>query len=148
MERYEEGKTLFLEKKFRQWKYYGMGCFLQPWNSSIFFHFIKDEQQRLRQCLDTHLLPFLRRFRRKKYTFQLDNASIYTSSTTFQWFSANHIQVLKWPACTPDLNPKENFWGIHVSEVYANNKQFQSSDELKAAILNIWSKTQVTLCTA
>ena len=98
--------------------------------------------------LDTHLLLFLRRFCRKKYTFQLDNASIYTSSTTFQWFSANHIQVLKWPACTPDLNPKENFWGIHVSEVYANNKQFQSSDELKAAILNIWSKTQVTLCTA
>lgn len=90
--------------------------------------------------LDTNLLPFIRRFRRKKYTFQLDNASIHTSSTTSRWFSAKHIQVLEWPACSPDLNPMENLWGMLVREIYANNKQFQSKDELKTAILNAWSK--------
>ena len=89
--------------------------------------------------LDTHLLPFLR-FCWKKYTFQLDNASTHTSSSTSQWFSANHIEVLKWPACSPDMNPMESLWGIRVLEIYANYKHFHSTGQLKAAILNVWSK--------
>ena len=35
----------------------------------------------------------------------------------------------------------ENLWEILVREIDANNKQFHSTDELKAAILNTWSKT-------
>ena len=36
--------------------------------------------------LDTHLLAFLRRFRRKKQTFQQDNAVIHTSSSLLNNF--------------------------------------------------------------
>ena len=89
--------------------------------------------------LDIHLLPFLR-FRRKKYFFHLDNASIHTSSEISQWFSANHIEVLKWPACSPDLNLMESLWGIRVREMYPNYKQFHSTDQLKTAIVNVWFK--------
>ena len=95
--------------------------------------------------LDTHLLPFLRRFCCKKYISQLDNAIIHTNSTTSQCFSANYIQVLKWPACLPDLNPTKSLWGILVRKMYANNKKFYSTDELKALILNVWSKTDAKL---
>ena len=34
----------------------------------------------------------------------------------------------------------ESLWGIHIHEIYANYKQFHSTDQLKAAILNIWFK--------
>ena len=90
--------------------------------------------------LDTHLLPFLKRFRCKNYIFQLDNASIHTSSSISQCFSANHTKVLKWPTCSPDLNSLESLWGVRVHEIYAKYKQFYSIDQLKAAILNVWSK--------
>ena len=91
---------------------------------------------------DTHLLLFLRIFRLKKRTFQLNNAIIHITSNTSQWFSANHIQVFKRFAISSDMKSlKILLWGILVREVYANNKQFNSTGEIKAAILNSWSKT-------
>ena len=66
------------------------------------FHFIKINSNK------THIYcHFLKNVVEKKYTFQLDNASIHISSPTSQWFSANHIEVLKWSGCLTDLNPTE-----------------------------------------
>ena len=84
------------------------------------FHFIKDNSNVFISVLDIHLLPFLRIFCQKKYTFPLDSASIYTSSSASQLFSVNHIQVLKWPTSLPDLNPMEILWGMLVREIYAS----------------------------
>ena len=121
--------------------WYGGGAFCNWGTLLLSFTSSKMNSNDFVSVLNTHLLPFLR-FRRKKYIFQLDNASIYTSSSTSQCFSANHIEVVKWPACLPDLNPMENLYGIRVREIYANNKQFHSTYPLKAAILNVWSKTE------
>ena len=68
------------------------------------------------------------------------NASIHTSSATSRWFSEKHIEVLEGPSCSPDLKPMQNHWGILARGIYAKNRQFQSQDELKTAILNAWCK--------
>ena len=115
-------------------------CFLQPRNFSTFFHFIKMNSKEFVSMLDAHSLPFLRKFRRKKYAFQPDNASIHVSSSTSQWFLANHIEELKRPACSPYLNPVESLQGIRARELHANNKQVYPTGQLKAAISNVWSK--------
>ena len=107
------------------------------------FHLLSLHQKRkqqLRYCDRYTFIAILKKIPSQKYAFQLDNASIHISFTISQWFSTNHIQLLKRTARSPDLNPTENLWGIFVREIYDNNKQFHSTDELKAAILNVCSK--------
>jgi len=42
--------------------------------------------------------------------FQQDNATIHVAGDTMAWFEENNIQVMEWPACSPDLNPIEHCW--------------------------------------
>jgi len=37
--------------------------------------------------------------------FQQDNARIHTAADTMAWFEENNVEVMEWPACSPDLNP-------------------------------------------
>lgn len=95
------------------------------------------------KVLGDTLLPFKRRFRRVSFTFQQDNASIHVSRDTLNWFASNNVSLLEWPARSPDLNPMENLWGIMVRRIYENNRQFQSIEDLKAAILNAWNQIEI-----
>ena len=39
-----------------------------------------------------------------------------------------------WPACSPDLNPIENFWSILKLKIYEDGKQYLSKNCLWEAI--------------
>lgn len=90
------------------------------------------------QVLEKSLIPFLREHPEKTWIFQQDNARIHTSRETMTWMENNSINVMKWPACSPDLNPIENIWGILVRRVYAGNRQYDSTNHLKEAIVKEW----------
>ncbi|KAA3669846.1 uncharacterized protein DEA37_0002684 [Paragonimus westermani] len=93
------------------------------------------------EILTRSLILFIRRHRHISYVFQQDNASIHTSNTTMAWLQSKNVNVLNsWPACSPDLNPIENLWGIMVRIVYAENHHYQTVAELKKAILDAWTK--------
>ena len=50
-------------------------------------------------------------------------------------------RLMNWPPASPALNAIENFWGIIKRNVYAENKQFHSKDDLWRAIVNAAEET-------
>lgn len=97
------------------------------------------------QVLTDNLLPFIHAQFNEALIFQQDNASIHASRQTRQWLDDNNIEILNWPACSPDLNPIENIWGHLVRIIYAENKQYSTINQLKQAILDAWQQLNPNL---
>lgn len=94
------------------------------------------------QVLEQCLLPFLHTHCCDHFTFQQDNASIHRSKETKKWFAEHNIDLLDWPARSPDLNPIENLWGILVRRIYANGDQYETIKDLQSAILKAWENIE------
>ena len=77
-----------------------------------------------------------------KWIFQQDGASAHRARKTMKWLHDNDIQVLDWPALSPDLNPMENIWGWVVRKLYANGKQYNNVEELWKAIQDAFYEIQ------
>lgn len=77
------------------------------------------------------------------FIFQQDNASIHVSKLSREWFQSKEIDLLDWPACSPDLNPIENLWGILVRLVYQGGRQYKTVQELEVAINNSWREIRI-----
>ena len=62
------------------------------------------------KVLENNLPPFAERMYGVHYVFQQDNAPTHTSKLTRTFFQERNINVLSWPAHSPDLNPIEYAW--------------------------------------
>ena len=72
-----------------------------------------------------------------------DNAPAHRATHTKGYFEGKGIEVLQWPAHSPDLNPIENVWGILSQQVYAHGKTFNNTEDLWQAVSAEWH--QITL---
>lgn len=100
--------------------------------------------QKYIDIMETHLNPEESAIFPENWIYMQDNAKVHTSILSKKWFADHEINVMEWPAYSPDLNPIENLWGILVRKVYANGKQYQSIDALKAAIKQAWKTIELT----
>lgn len=90
--------------------------------------------------LSDHLFPFIDRVYGRDCIFQQDNASIHASRATKDFLREENVELMDWPAKSPDLNPIENMWGILARAVYASGRQFTTRAELIATIHDCWVK--------
>lgn len=93
--------------------------------------------------LEISLVEHAKHLMGPNFIFQHDNASIHSAKATKEWLREKEIEVLQWPACSPDLNPIENLWGIVSRDVYSKGRQFKSVSELKARITQSWDQLPV-----
>jgi transposase len=78
--------------------------------------------------------------------FQQDNASVHSSKVTKDALNDLNIEVMDWPAQSPDLNPIEHFWSHVARELKRRTGILKSKDELWDELQNILEETNLELC--
>ena len=69
---------------------------------------------------------------------QQDNAPVHKANTVGIFLQENIIEVLPWPAVSPDMNCIEHVWAILGMELLKLKPQPQNSEELFNALLVAW----------
>ena len=87
-----------------------------------------------------------RRLCGEEWIFQQDNAAIHNVSITKKYFLEQKLKLLDHPACSPDLNPIENLWGLIFAKVYEGGRQYSATSEIKNAIFDAWQKIHSVDC--
>lgn len=97
------------------------------------------------EVLEQYMIPSADQlFGDADFVFQQDLAPAHSAKSTTAWFADHHIDVLSWPANSPDLNPIENLWGI-VKRKMANLRPSNKA-ELKTAIETTWATITPAQC--
>ena len=91
------------------------------------------------QILEQHMLPSKQRlFHGRPCLFQQDNAKPHSARVTTAWLRSKRVQVLPWPACSPDLSPIENVWRIMKRKI--RQRRPRTVEQLKRFIKQEWER--------
>ncbi|KAI4886169.1 hypothetical protein NFI96_033331 [Prochilodus magdalenae] len=92
--------------------------------------------------LETFLIPTVEeQFGEEDFIFQQDLAPAHAAKSTKDWFTKKQLEVLAWPANSPDLNVIENLWAIVKRKI--RDRKPTTLDQLKQNIATAWEASCV-----
>jgi transposase len=100
------------------------------------------------RILDDELMKSLKHYKIKPHQieFQQDNDSKHTSRKAKEWFEDHGIEVMLWPAHSPDLNPIEHLW-VHVkNELKKYEEPASGVFELWERVESVWEAIPASVC--
>ncbi|GFV72096.1 transposable element Tc1 transposase [Trichonephila clavipes] len=71
--------------------------------------------------------------------FQQDNARPHVAKTVKSYLDSQQVQLLPWPAYSPDMSPIEHEWDIVGRRITRDLRPVASTDELWLRIQTIWN---------
>jgi transposase len=83
---------------------------------------------------------------REDIVFQQDNDPKHTSKLARAWFLENKIEVLDWPAQSPDLNPIEHLWDYLKRRLMDYEHSPLGMHELWERIQAVWETIPCEVC--
>ena len=89
------------------------------------------------EILAQHVQPFMRAHQDVEM-FQHDNARPHTARVCTAFLQNAGIQVMDWPAKSPDLSPIENLWATLGDRIQQMANQPRTVAELAAALQREW----------
>ncbi|GFV30534.1 transposable element Tcb2 transposase [Trichonephila clavipes] len=110
-------------------------------NESRFNLWNHDGRISVRRYAGEHCLPecVIERHSGLTTGVMLDNARSYIAKTVRDFCSAQHTQLLPWPAYSPDMSPIEHVWDWVGRRLARNPRPAVSKDELLLRIQAIWN---------
>lgn len=79
--------------------------------------------------------------------FQHDNDPKHKARKTKEWLETNGVEVLDWPAQSPDLNPIENLWSELERRLRKDDHIITNKDTLWEKIQTSWNNIETEVCT-
>ena len=88
--------------------------------------------QRYVNLLNNNLLPFMQNFG-PGLTFQHNNTRPHTAYASANFLAQNNVNVLSWPALSPDMNPIVHIWD-ELGRRARTNHQINNVQDLTQAL--------------
>ncbi|GFT62446.1 transposable element Tcb2 transposase [Trichonephila clavipes] len=96
------------------------------------------------KILRPHVIPYAGAIG-DSFVFQDDNARPHRAHLVANMLEAETIQRMKWPACSPDLNPIEPVWDMLRRRIAARPRHPATVRDLEIALLEEWNSIPQSL---